>query len=251
MLVRRANATRQPSWESHLSDQAGRLAIQLIQAHACPSPPVFGQADYHIVDRILFSATRCRFGKYLLRLVRGLDAGLTPPEHFQAYRRVALFQWAWLDGMLADVGDGLRDLDGRLEPFLNAMGRKTRREWAPFYVRGLLGPGEHKSLQPMAARLGLLGHDQLQRFVASTAWDDGPLWTVLAQAADRLVGGPGGCLVIDDIALPKRGTLSVGAARQYCRQLDEQANCPSLVSPCLAHGEIPVPVSLRLSPPNE
>ena len=34
------------------------------------------------------------------------------------------------------------------------MGRKARREWAPFYVRGLLGPGERKSLQPMAARLG-------------------------------------------------------------------------------------------------
>ena len=84
------------------------------------------------------------------------------------------------------------------------MGRKTRREWAPFYVRGLLGPGERKSLQPMAARLGLSGHDQLQHFVASTAWDDSPLWTVLAHEANRLVGGAGGYLVIDDTALPKR-----------------------------------------------
>lgn len=40
----------------------------------------------------------------------------------------------------------------------------------------------------MAARLGLPGHDQLQHFVASTAWDDELLWTVLAQEADRLVG---------------------------------------------------------------
>ena len=76
-----------------------------------------------------------------------------------------MFSWAWLDGVLADVGDGLRDLDGWLKPFLGVMGRKTRREWAPFYVRGLLGPGERKSLQPMAARLGLPGHDQLQHFV--------------------------------------------------------------------------------------
>ena len=69
------------------------------------------------------------------------------------------------------------DLDRWLEPFLAVMGRKTRRTWAPFYLRGLLGPGERKSLQPMAARLGLSGHDQLQHFVASTAWNDGPLWT--------------------------------------------------------------------------
>ena len=71
------------------------------------------------------------------------------------------------------------------------MGRKTRREGAPFYLRGLLGPGERKSLQPMAARLRLSGHDPLQHFVASTAWNDSPLWTALAHEADRLVGGSG------------------------------------------------------------
>jgi len=76
------------------------------------------------------------------------------------------------------VRDGFRELDGWLAPFLDVMGRKTRRDWAPLYVRGLLGPGERKSMQPMAARLGLAGHDQLQHFIASPAWDDGPLWTV-------------------------------------------------------------------------
>jgi SRSO17 transposase len=48
-------------------------------------------------------------------------------------------------------------------------GRKTRRTWAPLYLRRLLGPGERKSLQPMAARLGIGGHDQLQHFIASSA----------------------------------------------------------------------------------
>src|ERR1700740_2841933 len=107
-------------------------------------------------------------------------------------------------------------LDVWLTPFLDVLGRKTRRSWAPFYVRGLLGPGERKSLQPMAARLGLSGHDQLQHFCASPAWDDAPLWRVLAETAARLVGGAGAVLVIDDTALPKQGTLSVGVARQYC-----------------------------------
>jgi hypothetical protein len=73
------------------------------------------------------------------------------------------------------------DLDAWLVPFLAAMGRKTRRTWAPLYLRGLLGPGDRKSLQPMAARLGLPGHDQLQHFIASPAWDDGPLWAELTR----------------------------------------------------------------------
>ena len=59
---------------------------------------------------------------------------------------------------MAGAGGGLDDLDGWLGPFLAVMGRKTRRAWAPFYLRGLLGPGARKSLQPMASGLGLGGH---------------------------------------------------------------------------------------------
>lgn len=70
---------------------------------------------------------------------------------------------------MAAIGGGGADLDRWLSPFLEVMGRKTRRAWAPLYLRGLLGPGERKSLQPMAARLGLGGHDQLQHFIASPA----------------------------------------------------------------------------------
>ena len=100
-------------------------------------------------------------------------------------------------------------LDRWLEPLLEVLGHKKRRSWAPMYLRGLLGPSERKSLQPMAASLGLSGHDQLQHFIASPAWDDGPLWRVLAKRADRLVGGPEAALVIGGTALPEKGRLSV------------------------------------------
>src|SRR3954453_5961693 len=119
--------------------------------------------------------------------------------------------------------DGIRsDLDRGRERFLEVLGHKRRRSWAPLYLRGLLGPSERKSLQPMAASLGMAGHDRLQHFVASPAWDDAPLWLVLAEQADRLVGGPKAALVIDDTALPKKGRLPVGVARQYCGQLGKQ-----------------------------
>ena len=138
------------------------------------------------------------------------------------------------------------DLDTWLEPFLDATGRKTRRKMAPLYVRGLLGNGGRKSIQPMAERLGLPGHDQLHHFVSSPAWDDAPLWHVLAEEADRQVGGEAAVLVVDDSAVPKKGELSVGVAPQYCGALGKTANCQVLVSLTLARGEVPVPVGLRL-----
>src|SRR5919112_4748850 len=101
--------------------------------------------------------------------------------------------------------DRARDLDTWLAPFLAAMARKTRRTWAPLYLRGLLGPGERKSLQPMAARLKLSGHDQLQHFIASPAWDDGPLWRELASEGGRLGGGPQPRFFIHHTAPPQKG----------------------------------------------
>src|SRR6476660_4483970 len=98
------------------------------------------------------------------------------------------------------------DLDHWLEPFLDATGRSTRRKMAPLYVRGLLGNGGRKSIQPMAERLGLPGHDQLHHFVSSPAWDDAPLWRVLAEEADRQVGGEAAVLGSTIPPSPKRAS---------------------------------------------
>ena len=55
-----------------------------------------------------------------------------------------------MDGSPAD---GREDEPGRwLEPFL-ARRRKAQRHWAPFYVKGLILPGERKGVEPMAARV--------------------------------------------------------------------------------------------------
>src|SRR3954452_3966088 len=101
-------------------------------------------------------------------------------------------------------------LDAWLAPSLAVMGRVTRRRWAPLYLHGLIGPDGRESLQPLAARLRLGGHDQLQPSTASPPWDDEPLRRVLAGKADALVGGPEAVLVVDDTALPKKGERSVG-----------------------------------------
>src|SRR3546814_4645418 len=98
----------------------------------------------------------------------------------------------------------------------------------PAYIAGLIGPGDRKSVQPMASRASEIGYDQLHHFVAAGVWGSAPLEKVLVQEADRLVGDAAGFLVIDDTALPKKGTHSVGVAPQYASSLGKTANCQSL-----------------------
>ncbi len=48
--------------------------------------------------------------------------------------------------------DWQADLERWLAPYLEALGNKTRRRMCPAYIAGLIGPGDRKSIQPMAAR---------------------------------------------------------------------------------------------------
>lgn len=142
--------------------------------------------------------------------------------------------------------DWRAELDRFLEPFVARLGHRARRAMCPLYVAGLIGPGDRKSIQPMAARLGLRSHDALHHFVSAGRWDAEPLGAELLAQADRLVGGSEAVLIVDDTALPKKGTTSVGVAPQYATVLGKNANCQTLVSLTLASGEVPVPIALRL-----
>jgi SRSO17 transposase len=75
--------------------------------------------------------------------------------------------------------------------------------------------GHRKSIQPMAKRLVLADYDQLHHFIAAGILDAAPVETELLVQTDRLVGGSNAVLVIDDTAIPRKGTHSVGVAAQY------------------------------------
>ena len=115
-----------------------------------------------------------------------------------------------------------------LKPFLDRLGQKARRRMCPLYVTGLIGPGDRKSVQPMAARLAPGDYDQLHHFVAAGVWDVAPLEKELLVQADKLVGGNDAVMVIDDSAVPKKGKHSVGVASQYASALGKNANCQTL-----------------------
>jgi SRSO17 transposase len=143
------------------------------------------------------------------------------------------------------------ELERWFEPFLAGLRRKAQRRWAPFYLKGLILPGERKSTEPMAARVAPGDTQQLHHFVSTSPWATAPLEEELVRAADRLVGGPDAVLVVDDTALVKQGRHSVGVKRQYCGQLGKRANCQALVSLTLARAEVPVCVGLRLFLPED
>ena len=148
------------------------------------------------------------------------------------------------------MGGSRTDWEGELgrwlEPFLERLGHKARRRMCPLYVAGLIGPGDRKSVAPMAERFAPGDYDRLHHFVAAGVWDAAPLETELLVQADKLVGGSDAVLVIDDTAMPKKGEHSVGVAAQYASALGKTANCQTLVSLTLARGEVPVTVALRL-----
>ena len=88
--------------------------------------------------------------------------------------------------------DWQADLDRWLAPFVAALRHKTRAQMCPAYIAGLIGPGDRKSVQPMAMRAGEIGYDQLHHFVAAGVWDSGPLEAALLKKADGLVGDDAG-----------------------------------------------------------
>ncbi|WP_276309022.1 IS701 family transposase [Sphingobium sp. LF-16] len=138
------------------------------------------------------------------------------------------------------------DLERWLAPYLEALGNKTRRRMCPAYIAGLIGPGDRKSIQPMAARSDASSYDRLHHFIGAGLWDGAPLEAALWGQADELVGGDRAWLIIDDTALPKKGKASVGVAPQYVTALSKNANCQTLVSVTLASSQFPLMLSLRL-----
>lgn len=133
------------------------------------------------------------------------------------------------------------------------LGHADRVEPFRGYCAGLMLPGERKSVEPMAARVAPMAvrstHQRLHHFVADAAWSDaavlGAVRSHVLGAAGKRFGAPE-VLIIDDTGFPKKGTHSVGVARQYCGPLGKQDNCQVAVSLSLANERYSIPVGYQL-----
>src|SRR3954468_17374537 len=120
---------------------------------------------------------------------------------------------------------------GRLEEFAAEMfaplARRDQRDKGVTYVRGLLLDGRRKSMQPMAARLGV-EEQGLQQFISSSTWAVEPVRARLARRAIEVIAPQ--AWVVDDTGFVKDGTASPGVARQYSGSLGKVGNCQIGVS---------------------
>ena len=138
-----------------------------------------------------------------------------------------------------------------------AAGHEDRHAPLKNYCRGLLLPGERKSIEPMAARLepGSVQamRQSLHHLVAKAPWSDE---TLLEHVRKQVLPamrkqGPVVAWIVDDTGFPKKGRHSVGVARQYCGQVGKQDNCRVAVSLSVATWNASLPVGYRLYLPKE
>jgi len=93
------------------------------------------------------------------------------------------------------------------------------------YMVGQLSPLARKSIEPMALRVPGGSVRGLQRFLSEVPWDEEHMrWTYHQLVAEEM-GEPDGVLMFDETGFVKKGTDSVGVARQYCGPLGKVENC--------------------------
>src|SRR5690349_21456723 len=129
-------------------------------------------------------------------------------------------------------------------PLVASLGRSEQRAAATSYVQGLLMPGQRKSIEPMAARLGVPSQ-RLQQFVADSPWDENDLWGVIRRRVLPHLE-PIEAWIVDETGWLKQGRHSVGVARQYCGAVGKRANCQVSVELVVSDGEVAAPVGGRL-----
>ena len=154
----------------------------------------------------------------------------------------------------------MRKLDAELreyfESMVEGMGRTERRRALELYLTGLLLDGERKSVEPMAGRLveepgqREAMRQRLQQCVAVADWSDAQMRCRLALKLEQQLPQVE-AFVVDDTGFPKKGTHSVGVARQYSGTLGRTDNCQVAVSLHLAGEKGSGCLGMRLYLPEE
>ncbi|HVI77961.1 MAG TPA: IS701 family transposase [Candidatus Acidoferrum sp.] len=139
-----------------------------------------------------------------------------------------------------------------MDGLAKAAGHADRETPLKNYCTGLLLPGERKSVEPMAARLAPDNirrmHQSLHHLVADAPWSDKEVLSQVRHSVLLALQKQGSvvCWIVDDTGFPKKGSHSVGVARQYCGQVGKQDNCRVAVSLSIATWSASLPIAFRL-----
>ena len=135
-----------------------------------------------------------------------------------------LIDWEWLT---PEVIEKLaEELVAFHDEFHDAFGRVEQHILGQNYLQGLLGKIPRKNVEAIALEyLDGTRVRSMQKFMSTYRWDD---LLMLAKAKSKisdLIAQENGMLTIDGSDIPKKGTESVGVARQYCGNTGKVDNC--------------------------
>ncbi|MGO9417936.1 IS701 family transposase [Roseiarcus sp.] len=120
------------------------------------------------------------------------------------------------------------------------------------YCAGLLMPCERNSVEPMASIVSpgraSGAHQSLLHFVGQSAWSDEATLAKFRELVAPAFPAQGGveAWIVDDTGFQKKGSHSVGVARQYCGRLGKTDNCQIAVTLSIANHHAGLPIAYRL-----
>lgn len=145
----------------------------------------------------------------------------------------------------------LEDFFGRIDTHLKD---SRKRESFAMYACGILGDGERKSAEPIAARACADPeevhnvHHKLLYFLGRSAWDDRAVRLEAARYAIEAIQQrePITAWIVDDTGFLKQGEDSVGVQRQYTGSAGKITNCQIGVSLAVASSTDHLPLDFEL-----
>lgn len=117
------------------------------------------------------------------------------------------------------------EFDKAGERFAKHFPRIEVKRRAAAFVRTLLSDVERKNGWQTAERLGEDGPSAVQHLLGRSRWDPDRLRDELTDYVRERLGDEGGVLVVDETGFIKKGTHSVGVARQYSGAAGRIENC--------------------------
>src|SRR5881397_895627 len=119
------------------------------------------------------------------------------------------------------------------------------------YLQGLM-QAHRKNMERMEEVVPDCEYQSLQYFLSESDWDARAVLDQVAVEADRHLGGSAdSCLLLDESSFEKKGTKSVGVARQWSGRLGKVDNCQVAVFAALAQGSSSTLIDTRLYLPKD
>jgi len=114
------------------------------------------------------------------------------------------------------------------------------------YLAGLLMKSPRKNMERMEEYVSEYDYQAQQQFLSDSPWDHRKLLERIGRDVDSVMGGPDSALIIDESAFAKKGTKSVGVARQWNGCEGKVDNCQVGVFAGLSDGSQCGLVDVRL-----